>query len=52
MKTIGNVAENYNSVYSEYILAKGINAIIVNVGMNVAYFLFENFTSDLISLSF
>lgn len=51
-KTIGNVAKNYNSVYSAYILAKGINDIIVNVGMNVADFLFENFTSDLISLAF
>lgn len=50
-KTIGNVAANYNSAYSAYILAKGTNAI-VNVGMSVAYFLFENLTSYLIGLAF
>lgn len=50
-KTVGNVAANYNSAYSAYILAKGTNAI-VNVGMGVAYFLFENLTSDLIGMAF
>ena len=50
-KTVGNVAANYNSAYSAYILAKGTNAI-VNVGMGVAYFLLENLTSDLIGMAF
>jgi len=50
-KTVGNVAANYNSAYSAYILAKGTNAI-VNVGMGVAYFLFESLTSDLIGMAF
>ena len=50
-KTVGNVAANYNSAYSAYILAKGTNTI-VNVGMGVAYFLFENLTSDLIGMAF
>ncbi len=51
MKTIGNVSANYNSAYSSYIIAKTTNAI-VKVGVRVAYFLFENLTSDLIGMTF
>lgn len=35
-KTVGNVAANYNSEYSAYILAKGTNTI-VNVGKVALY---------------
>ena len=50
-ETVGKVAGNYNTAYSAYILAKGTNAI-VKVGIEVAYFLLENLTSDLIGLAF
>ena len=50
-KTVGNVAANYNSAYSAYVLAEGTNAI-VNVGIGVAYFLLECLTSDLIGMAF
>ena len=51
VKTIGQVAGNYNNAYTAYIIAKGTNAII-NAGMTAAYFLFENLTSDLIGKCF
>lgn len=50
-KTMGQVAGNYNTAYSAYILAKGTKAV-VKVGIRIAYFLLENLTSDLIGLAF
>lgn len=51
VKTIGQVAGNYNNAYTAYIIAKGTN-VIVNAGMTAVYFLFENLTSDLIGKCF
>lgn len=50
-RNIGQVAGNYNSAYSAYILAKGIY-VIVNTTAKVLYFVLENLTSNLIGLAF
>ncbi|WP_288147254.1 RHS repeat-associated core domain-containing protein [Thomasclavelia cocleata] len=50
-RNIGQVAGNYNSAYSAYILAKGAYAI-VNTTAKVLYFVLENLTSNLIGSMF
>ena len=50
-RNIGQVAGNYNSAYSAYILAKGAYAI-VNTTAKVLYFVLENLTSNLIESMF
>ena len=50
-KTVGNVAANYNSAYSAYILAEGTYKIAY-VAAKALYFGFESLTSDLIGLMF
>ena len=50
-KTIGQFVGNYGSAYSSYAIANVTNSV-VKVGADIAYFLLESFTSDLIGSLF